>query len=212
MRRLGSGPAGLLFGGSGTAAGPVWAQRAPGAGPAVQGACPVEPAPKPPAAAPRLRRRGLRAHGGMDRRRHRADDPRREHRNRLLEGIPRAGGGRRAESPGAGNGDCPAGRATDDASRSREVVPGDVVLLAAGSLVPADGVVLESTDCFVNEAVLTGESFPGREDAGGRRSHVCPHRARELRLPRHERAERHRALSCRAQPAPRPSSARSPTG
>ena len=40
------------------------------------------------------------------------------------------------------------------------VVPGDVVLLSAGSLVPADGVMLEATDCFVSEAVLTGESFP----------------------------------------------------
>ena len=43
---------------------------------------------------------------------------------------------------------------------SREVVPGDVLLLSAGSLVAADGVLVEATDCFVNEAVLTGESFP----------------------------------------------------
>jgi Mg2+-importing ATPase len=48
----------------------------------------------------------------------------------------------------------------------REVVPGDVVLLAAGSLVPADAVVLESTDCFVNESVLTGESFPVEKKPG----------------------------------------------
>lgn len=41
-----------------------------------------------------------------------------------------------------------------------EVVPGDVVLLSAGSLVPADGVLLETTDLHVSEAVLTGESFP----------------------------------------------------
>lgn len=40
------------------------------------------------------------------------------------------------------------------------IVPGDVVLLAAGSLVPADGVLLEAIDFFVSEAVLTGESFP----------------------------------------------------
>ena len=39
------------------------------------------------------------------------------------------------------------------------VVPGDVVVLSAGSLVPGDGVLLEATDCHVNEAVLTGESF-----------------------------------------------------
>ena len=41
-----------------------------------------------------------------------------------------------------------------------EVVPGDVFLLAAGSLIPADGVVLEATDCHVGEAALTGESYP----------------------------------------------------
>jgi Mg2+-importing ATPase len=41
-----------------------------------------------------------------------------------------------------------------------EVVPGDVVQLAAGSLVPADGILLDGTDCYVSEAVLTGESFP----------------------------------------------------
>ncbi len=42
----------------------------------------------------------------------------------------------------------------------RDLVPGDVVLLAAGSIIPADCRLLEANDCFVNEAVLTGESFP----------------------------------------------------
>jgi P-type Mg2+ transporter len=46
------------------------------------------------------------------------------------------------------------------------LVPGDVVLLAAGNLVPADCVVLDAADCFVNQAVLTGESFPVRKVAG----------------------------------------------
>jgi len=41
-----------------------------------------------------------------------------------------------------------------------EIVPGDVVLLAAGDLVPADGRVIEARDFFVNEALLTGESYP----------------------------------------------------
>ena len=41
-----------------------------------------------------------------------------------------------------------------------EIVPGDVVLLSAGSLIPADGLVLEAKDFFVNQAVLTGETFP----------------------------------------------------
>jgi Mg2+-importing ATPase len=41
-----------------------------------------------------------------------------------------------------------------------EIVPGDVVLLSAGSLVPADGVLLEAKDFYINQAVLTGETFP----------------------------------------------------
>lgn len=41
-----------------------------------------------------------------------------------------------------------------------EIVPGDVISLSAGSLVPADGVILESRDFNVSESVLTGETFP----------------------------------------------------
>jgi Mg2+-importing ATPase len=43
---------------------------------------------------------------------------------------------------------------------SAQVVPGDIVQLSAGSLIPADGVVLEANDFFINQAVLTGETFP----------------------------------------------------
>jgi Mg2+-importing ATPase len=43
---------------------------------------------------------------------------------------------------------------------AREVVPGDLVLLTAGSLVPADGRLLEARDLTVSEAALTGETFP----------------------------------------------------
>jgi P-type Mg2+ transporter len=46
------------------------------------------------------------------------------------------------------------------------IVPGDVVLLAAGSIVPADAVVLEATDLYVSESVLTGESFPVEKAPG----------------------------------------------
>ncbi len=41
-----------------------------------------------------------------------------------------------------------------------ELVPGDVVKLTAGRLIPADGVVLEGKDLAANESSLTGESFP----------------------------------------------------
>ena len=42
----------------------------------------------------------------------------------------------------------------------REVVPGDVAFLRAGDVIPADGVLLEARDLFVNQALLTGEPFP----------------------------------------------------
>ena len=45
-------------------------------------------------------------------------------------------------------------------------MPGDVVLLSAGSLIPADGIVLEENDFFVNQAVLTGETFPVDKSPG----------------------------------------------
>ncbi len=44
--------------------------------------------------------------------------------------------------------------------QAKDVVPGDLVLLKAGDQVPADGVVLQSTNLAVDEAVLTGESVP----------------------------------------------------
>ncbi len=40
------------------------------------------------------------------------------------------------------------------------LVPGDVVLLSAGNLVPADARVLQATDFFINQAQLTGEPYP----------------------------------------------------
>jgi Mg2+-importing ATPase len=46
------------------------------------------------------------------------------------------------------------------------LVPGDVIELAAGDLAPADGRVIAARDCFVNQAFLTGESFPVEKDAG----------------------------------------------
>ena len=47
----------------------------------------------------------------------------------------------------------------------RDLVPGDVVLLAAGDLVPADGRLFDARDFFVNEALLTGESYPAEKHA-----------------------------------------------
>ncbi|PKN69168.1 MAG: magnesium-translocating P-type ATPase [Deltaproteobacteria bacterium HGW-Deltaproteobacteria-12] len=47
-----------------------------------------------------------------------------------------------------------------------EVVPGDIVLLNAGDAIPADSLILESTDLFVDEATLTGETFPVEKNVG----------------------------------------------
>ncbi|MFO1196108.1 MAG: magnesium-translocating P-type ATPase [Burkholderiaceae bacterium] len=51
-----------------------------------------------------------------------------------------------------------AGRAIEVALE--EIVPGDVVHLSAGDMVPADVRVLRARDLFVDEAALTGESLP----------------------------------------------------
>ncbi|HWC57432.1 MAG TPA: HAD-IC family P-type ATPase, partial [Candidatus Paceibacterota bacterium] len=40
------------------------------------------------------------------------------------------------------------------------IVPGDIVVLAAGSIIPADGTMVTSETLFINEAALTGESLP----------------------------------------------------
>ena len=41
-----------------------------------------------------------------------------------------------------------------------QIVPGDVVLLSAGDIVPGDCFLLDGKDLFVDEAMLTGETFP----------------------------------------------------
>jgi Mg2+-importing ATPase len=51
--------------------------------------------------------------------------------------------------------------------RRVEVVPGDVLRLSAGDLVPADARLLESHDLYVQQAALTGESLPVEKEARG---------------------------------------------
>lgn len=41
-----------------------------------------------------------------------------------------------------------------------EIVVGDIIVIEAGNVVPADGIVREGHDLFVNESSLTGESLP----------------------------------------------------
>jgi P-type Mg2+ transporter len=47
----------------------------------------------------------------------------------------------------------------------REIVPGDIVRLSAGDLVPADARLMTSRDLHVQEAALTGESMPVEKQA-----------------------------------------------
>jgi Mg2+-importing ATPase len=47
----------------------------------------------------------------------------------------------------------------------RLIVPGDIVRLDAGSMVPADGSVREAKDLHLSEAALTGESLPVEKHA-----------------------------------------------
>lgn len=46
-----------------------------------------------------------------------------------------------------------------------EIVPGDIITLSAGSSIPGDGIILESKDLFVDEATLTGETYPAEKSA-----------------------------------------------
>jgi P-type Mg2+ transporter len=41
-----------------------------------------------------------------------------------------------------------------------DIVPGDIVILNAGDIVPGDCLLIEEKDIFVDEAMLTGETFP----------------------------------------------------
>lgn len=45
------------------------------------------------------------------------------------------------------------------------LVPGDIVELIAGDLVPADSRLYESRDLFINQALLTGEPYPAEKHA-----------------------------------------------
>jgi Ca2+-transporting ATPase len=47
---------------------------------------------------------------------------------------------------------------------AEEVVPGDVVLLAAGDEVPADGRIIEASALQIDESALTGESVPAAKE------------------------------------------------
>ncbi len=54
---------------------------------------------------------------------------------------------------------------------AEDLVPGDVVLVEAGNLIPADGRVFVAATLEIEEAALTGESLPV-----GKSTDPCPGR------------------------------------
>ena len=48
-----------------------------------------------------------------------------------------------------------------------QLVPGDIVRLSAGDMIPADLRLLSAKDLFVNQSALTGEAMPSEKSAGG---------------------------------------------
>ena len=47
-----------------------------------------------------------------------------------------------------------------------QVVPGDIIVLAAGDIILADSLLLESKELFIDEAAFTGETFPVEKKVG----------------------------------------------
>ena len=103
--------------------------------------------------------------GEPDRRGDHRGDRGAERRARLRQRVPRRerrrGAARRHPSRGAGAG-ATASRARVDVD---DLVPGDVVALGVGDVVPADLRLLEATRLECDEAVLTGESLPAEKSA-----------------------------------------------
>lgn len=48
---------------------------------------------------------------------------------------------------------------------ARELVEGDIVLIEAGNIIPADGRIVQSSNLRIDESILTGESLPIDKDA-----------------------------------------------
>ena len=49
---------------------------------------------------------------------------------------------------------------------TEEIAPGDILSFAAGDIIPADCLLYEQNDLHVNEATLTGETYPSEKEIG----------------------------------------------
>ena len=73
-----------------------------------------------------------------------------------------------------------------------QLVPGDIIKLAAGDMIPADLRILQARDLFVAQASLTGESLPVEKAATTRRpEHSNPLECDYPVFYGHHRGERH---------------------
>ena len=74
-----------------------------------------------------------------------------------------------------------------------KLVPGDLVQLSAGDMIPADVRLLSAKDLFINQSSLTGESLPVEKSATAPWSSAVgsPAGAAEHLLHGHQRGERH---------------------
>ena len=100
--------------------------------------------------------------------------------------------GREAQGDDLGQRDRAPRRRGRRRSPVSHLVPGDVVELAAGDMIPGDVRIVQAKDLFVIQGSLTGESFPVEkfEVEKHEATTSSPHRADEHRLPRHQRRER----------------------
>ena len=72
-----------------------------------------------------------------------------------------------------------------------QLVPGDVVQLAAGDMVPGDVRIVQAKDLFVIQGSLTGEASRLRNSRSRRAlPRRCAARAHQHRVPRHQRRKR----------------------
>ncbi len=79
-----------------------------------------------------------------------------------------------------------------------QLVPGDMVNLAAGDMIPADVRVVAAKDLFVTQSSLTGETFPVEKFAVEKdAATTASDRSDQYRIPRHERRKRLGDRGCR---------------
>ncbi len=55
---------------------------------------------------------------------------------------------------------------------SQNIIVGDILIVKAGAMIPADCLLIESNELSVNEASLTGESFPVRKEVAVLDEHI----------------------------------------